>query len=55
MKEYKIEFKETYMPKSVIRKCTVCNLKQAIDFYGLNEPDIEYWKIIEERDVWFKY
>ena len=50
-KKFVIEFKENYMDISVTRECIVPNLQTAINIYGLNEPDIEYWKIIEESDV----
>ena len=51
MKHFKIEFKETYMTKSVVRECEVSDLDEAIKIYGLNEPDIEYWNILEEQDI----
>jgi len=51
MKFFKIEFKETYMPNSVIRECEVYDLNKAIEIYGLNNSDIEHWKVLEEREV----
>ena len=43
-----VEFKETYMPHSVKRTCVNMTKKQIIDTYGLNNPDIEWYKFIEE-------
>ena len=51
MKRIVVEFKETYMNKPVVRECVVSNLDEVIKFYGLNNPDIEYWKVITEEDV----
>ena len=47
-KEIVVEFKETYMPHSVKRTCVNMTKKQIIDMYGLNEPEIEWYKFIEE-------
>ena len=47
-KERVVEFKETYMPHSVKRACVNMTKKQIIDTYGLNNPDIEWYKFIEK-------
>lgn len=46
-KKFKVEFKERYFPHSVERECIVPNEKEVIKIYGLNEPDIEWYKITE--------
>lgn len=46
-KRFKVEFKESYFPHSVERECIVPNEKEVIKIYGLNEPDIEWYKITE--------
>lgn len=47
-KEIVVEFKEYYMPHSVKRTCVDMTKKQIIDTYGLYNPDIEWYKFIEE-------
>lgn len=42
----KVEFKETYMPHSVVRECVNMTREEVIKVYGLNEPDIEWYKFI---------
>jgi hypothetical protein len=48
IKNFKVVFKETYMNHEVERHCSVRSREELIDIYGLNEPDIEYYKIEEE-------
>ena len=43
-----IEFKEVYMPHSVIRTCYNMTKEQIIEIYDLNSSDIEWYKFIEE-------
>lgn len=43
----KVEFKETYMPKSVIRECANMTKEQVIEMYDLNNSDIEWYKFID--------
>ena len=47
MPKYKVTFKESYMPHEVERICLVPSRKDVIDFYGLKEKDIEWYKIEE--------
>ena len=47
-KEIVVDFKETDMPHSVKRTCVNMTKKQIIDKYDLNNPDIEWYKFIEE-------
>ena len=44
---YKVTFKESYMPHEVERTCDVLSRKDVIDLYGLEEKDIEWYKIEE--------
>ena len=44
---YKVTFKESYMPHEVERTCDVPSRKDVIDLYGLEEKDIEWYKIEE--------
>lgn len=44
----KVIFKETYMPHPVERNCFNATREQAIDFYKLNDPDIEWYRFVEE-------
>ena len=44
---YKVTFKESYMPYEVERTCDVPSKKDVIDLYGLEEKDIEWYKIEE--------
>ena len=44
---YKVTFKESYMPHEVERTCNVPSRKDVIDLYGLEEKDIEWYKIEE--------
>lgn len=44
---YKVTFKESYMPHEVERTCDVPSGKDIIDLYGLEEKDIEWYKIEE--------
>lgn len=39
-----VEFKESYMPNSVERTCSNMTEAQIIELYGLNNPDIEWYK-----------
>lgn len=45
MATFKVTFKESYMPHAVERTCKAPSRKDVIDFYGLNEKDIEWYKI----------
>ena len=45
MAKFKVEFKEAYMPHAVERICDVPNEAEVIKIYGLEEPDIEWYKI----------
>ena len=47
MAKYKVTFKESYMPHEVERICDVPLRKDVIDIYGLEEKDIEWYKIEE--------
>ena len=47
MARYKVTFKESYMPHEVERTCNVSSKKDIIDLYGLEEKDIEWYKIEE--------
>lgn len=42
----KVQFKEVYMPNPVERECVNMTRQQVIEMYGLNEPDIEWYKFI---------
>lgn len=44
--EIKVQFKEKYMDKSVIRTCVNMTKQQVINIYGLNESDIEWFKFV---------
>lgn len=43
----KVEFKETYMPHSVIRECENMTIEQIIKIYELKNSDIEWYKFFE--------
>lgn len=47
MPKYKVTFKEAYMPHEVERTCVVPSEKDVIGIYGLEEKDIEWYKIEE--------
>ena len=47
MATFKVTFKEAYMPHEVERTCVVHSEKDVIDIYGLEEKDIEWYKIEE--------
>ena len=47
IKKFKVEFKETYFPHSVERECHVTSEREVIKIYGLDQPDIEWYKITE--------
>ena len=47
MPKYKVTFKESYMPHKVERICDVPTEQDVIDIYGLEEKDIEWYKIEE--------
>jgi hypothetical protein len=51
MKYFKVKFKEIYMDTPVIREAQVYDLNKLIEIYELNNEDIEYWEILEERTV----
>lgn len=43
----KVEFKEIYMEKPVIRECINMTKEQVIEMYGLEEGDIEWYKFLD--------
>lgn len=45
MAKFKVVFKEAYMPHAVERICDVPNEAEVIRIYGLEESDIEWYKI----------
>ena len=45
MAKFKVEFKEAYMPHAVERICDVPNESEVIRIYGLEEPDVEWYRI----------
>lgn len=45
MAKFKVEFKEAYMPHAVERICDVTSEAEVIRIYGLEELDIEWYKI----------
>lgn len=47
MSKFRVTFKEAYMPHEVTRECDVPTEEEVIKFYGLNDNDIEYYKIEE--------
>ena len=51
MKKIVVKFKETYLDIPVVRECEVPSLDDVIKIYGLNEPDIEYWEVLEETEI----
>jgi hypothetical protein len=50
MKRFVVEFKENYMPHSVVRVCMVRSEEEVKRIYGLEEGDIEWYKITEVKD-----
>lgn len=42
----KVEFKEVYMPHSVVRECHNMTKEQVIEIYGLDRSDIEWYKFL---------
>ena len=50
MKRFVVEFKENYMPHSVVRVCMVGSEEEVKRIYGLDEGDIEWYKITEVKD-----
>ena len=46
-KHFKVEFKETYFPHAVERECWVTDEQEVIKIYGLDQSDIEWYKITE--------
>lgn len=47
MATFRVTFKESYMPHEVERTCVVPSEQDVIDIYGLEEKDIEWYKIEE--------
>ena len=47
MPKYKVTFKESYMPHEVERTRIAPSRKDVIDIYGLEEKDIEWYKVEE--------
>ena len=47
MAAFRVTFKESYMPHQVERICDVPTEQDVIDIYGLEEKDIEWYKIEE--------
>ena len=50
MKRFVVEFKESYMSHSVVRVCMVESEEEVKRIYGLEENDIEWYKITEVKD-----
>lgn len=50
MNKMTVTFKETYMPKTVTRTCINMSRAQIIKTYGLDSPDIEWYKFEEVED-----
>lgn len=46
-----VEFMERYMGTPVTRTCYNMTREQIIELYGLNEPDIEWYKFIRQDTV----
>lgn len=51
MPKYTVTFKETYNDKEVTQWCVVHSLQEVIRIYGLDQPDIEYWKLVSVEEV----
>ena len=49
MARYRVRFKEAYLPKPVERTCDVPDESEVIRIYGLDEPDIEWYDITEDK------
>ena len=47
MKRFKVTFKEAYLSYPVTRECVVRSREEDVSLYGLDEPDIEWYKIEE--------
>lgn len=47
MPKFKVTFKEVYTPHEVERTCVVPSSDDVIYLYGLNEKDIEWYRIEE--------
>lgn len=47
METIRVEFKERYMECSVIRECIGMTEQQVIDRYGLQSPDIEWYRFLD--------
>ena len=47
MKRFKVTFKEAYLSYSVTRECYVRSREEVVTLYGLEGPDIEWYKIEE--------
>lgn len=43
-----VKFKESYMPKPVVRATNV-SIDKAVEFYNLNGSDIEWWYECDEN------
>ena len=44
MKEIKVTFKERTAPKAVTRTCVNMSREQIVATYGLDDPDIEWYR-----------
>ena len=44
---FRVTFKESYMPEERTQLCNVPTEQDVIDIYGLEEKDIEWYKIEE--------
>lgn len=47
MATFRVTFKESYMPHESTKLCDVPTEQDVIDIYGLEEKDIEWYKIEE--------
>ena len=47
-KKFKVVMKERNCDHEIIQTAVCRTRQEVIDWYGLNEPDIEWYKITEE-------
>jgi len=48
MTTFKVIMKERNCDHEIVQNAVCENEQQVIDWYGLNEPDIEYYQVIRE-------
>lgn len=51
----KVQFKETYMQHSVERECVNMTREQIIKMYGLDGPDIEWYRFVGDTEDIYNY